>query len=122
MVRLGVWIPNVSVDEDETVKFTRLANVFQGRRAVGGRVTVTNRRFLFVPNRFDSLLGGRRVSFERSDLKSARINVAGKSAARKRGINAMLNDQVEIESTIGSVAVVVGDPELLVEELNGSLA
>jgi hypothetical protein len=63
-------------------------------------------------------MGGRRISFQRSDLRSIRINAAGKDAARKRGINAMLNNQVEIESSTGSVALVVGDPDLLVDELN----
>ena len=118
MVELGIWIPKALVDRDETVTFSGLANVFQGRRAVGGRVTVTNRQFLFVPNRFDRILGGRRISLQRSDLKTVRINAAGRAAARNRGIGGMLNEQVEIESHQGSVALVVSDAKMLVDKLN----
>jgi len=36
----------------------QIAIYFRGKRQIGGRVTVTDRRFLFVPNRLDGLLGG----------------------------------------------------------------
>jgi hypothetical protein len=40
-----------------SVMFEGVTNTFRRLRSVGGKVTVTNRRLLFTPNRLDGLLG-----------------------------------------------------------------
>jgi hypothetical protein len=56
---VGIWVAPPELDHGEEVLWEAFANRKQGRRAVGGRLTVTNRRFLFQPNRLDGITGGR---------------------------------------------------------------
>ena len=114
---MSLWIPDAKMVEGETVDFASLANAFQGRRAVGGRLTVTNKRIIFVPNRLDALLGGKDLALNRSEVIHVGIQPPGKDGARKRGLNAMMNEQVKIESDKMSLAFVVADSGSLVDKL-----
>jgi hypothetical protein len=44
---MDLWVPNARVGNDESVVFQAGVNLFRGQRQLGGRVTVTDRRFLF---------------------------------------------------------------------------
>lgn len=53
------WLAKIEGLDGETEVFSVLANRTQStNRAVGGKLFVTNRRLLFAPHLFDSILGG----------------------------------------------------------------
>jgi len=52
------WFNRPVLDGDERVVASCLANRTQGKRAVGGKLFVTSRLLIFVPNRLDSKMGG----------------------------------------------------------------
>lgn len=93
---MGLWFPNANLSDDESVAFQAGANLFRGKRQIGGRVTVTDRRFLFVPNRLDGLLRGDRVDVRRVDITAVTVEPAGSDIARGRGLSARFRPQVEI--------------------------
>lgn len=45
----------------------------QGRRTVGGRLSLTNHRLLFRSRMFDMLFGGRHLSVPRSAIKEVAV-------------------------------------------------
>ena len=52
------WFNKPIIPADERILFEVPANHTQGRRAVGGKMFVTDRRILFIPNRLDGVMGG----------------------------------------------------------------
>jgi hypothetical protein len=52
------WFNRPVLDANETVVRSFPANHTQGKRAVGGKLFLTNRRVIFVPNRVDWNIGG----------------------------------------------------------------
>src|ERR1051325_9657973 len=52
------WFNRPVLDDGETVVKSYPANHTQGKRAVGGKLFLTTRRLVFVPNRLDSRMGG----------------------------------------------------------------
>jgi hypothetical protein len=57
--RENAWFNGPVLDENEAVLASYRANHTQGNRAVGGKLFLTNRRLVFVPNRVDAKTGGR---------------------------------------------------------------
>lgn len=108
-LRMGVWFRAPALDCGEIVAFQAPANMFKGRRSVGGQVTVTDKRFQFVPNRLDGLLGGRTVDIARSDITGVEQESPGVAAVKKRGLAALLRPQLTIESAGDRIVVVVRD-------------
>jgi hypothetical protein len=69
--------PELELDGAETIAFQAPCEpLFSSvcHRQIGGRVTVTNSRFVFVPNRLDGLLGGKGIDIARED--NADVTVA----------------------------------------------
>jgi len=97
----------------ERVFFHGAANLFKRRLQVGGQVTVTDRRFLFVPNRLDGMTGRRRIAVIRAEINSVRVEPPGTKVARQRGLSAVLRPQVEIEYPGRTLVVTVRDPDAL---------
>ena len=91
---MRVWFPKPDLKSDEVVLFQAAANLFRGKRAIGGRITVTDQRLLFVPNRLDGLTGGSRVDVARSAVGNVRTTAASKQTIRP---------QVEIEHSDGTL-------------------
>ena len=56
------------LEPGEELLFRRVCTLRRGRRTIGGEVSVTDRRLLFVPNRLEGLVGVRPLSFARSEV------------------------------------------------------
>lgn len=54
-----LWFNRPVLSGEETVVASYPANHTQGKRAVGGKLFLTPRRLIFVPNRMDAVLGGK---------------------------------------------------------------
>jgi len=54
----SLWFNNPTLNEGELIALAYPANHTQNRRAVGGKLFVTNQRLLFIPNKVDDKLGG----------------------------------------------------------------
>jgi hypothetical protein len=55
---MGSWVEEPATADGEEVLWRRAANRQQGpRRAVGGRIFLTNKRVIFMANRFDHATG-----------------------------------------------------------------
>ena len=115
--RVGIWIPSVTLSTDERVGYRAGGNLFSGRRQIGVLVIVTDRRLLIVPNRLDSLLGGRRIELPRDVITGMRTEPADSPVARTRGLSARFRPQVEIRSGEQLWAMTVFHPERLVRAL-----
>ncbi len=91
---MGWWTPRPELEDGETVQWSSSANHEQSarRRQVGGAISLTERRLIFVPNRFDAATGGESWSTNRADIQyvgelpretSLRLG-AGAAANRRR--------------------------------------
>jgi len=71
---MGMWFPEPELKPDEVVSFQAAANFAKGRRAIGGQITVTDQRCLFVPNRLDGLTGASRIDVARGAISNRRAS------------------------------------------------
>lgn len=108
---MGIWFPELELDGTETIAFQAAVNLFRGHRQIGGQVTVTNSRFVFVPNRLDGLLGGKRIDVAREDIADVTVEPPGTETARKRGLSARLRPQVEVQLPDITLAMTLSDPD-----------
>jgi hypothetical protein len=67
------------LEQGETLTWSRRANRFQGSRAVGGRLAITDRRLMFAPHRFDAALVGKRWEARLDEIRTAGIEPRGSS-------------------------------------------
>jgi hypothetical protein len=65
------------LEQGETVTWSRRANRFQGSRAVGGRLALTDRRLMFAPHRFDAALVGKRWEARLDEIRTIGIEPRG---------------------------------------------
>jgi len=65
------WFNQIQLSEGEAVLLSYPANHTQGKRAVGGKLFVTNCRLAFAPNRIDANLGGEAWELPLSDFANA---------------------------------------------------
>lgn len=80
-------------------------------------MTVTDRRFLFVPNRLDGLLGGHRLDVRLADITNVTVEPAGSAIARRRGLSARFRPQVEIHSPDQMLVMTLASPDALTRAL-----
>lgn len=83
------WTKKPDLEPSEQVVATKAANHTRGSTAVGGRLIVTNRRLIFTPNAFESLLRRRPWSISTDQVvgvgvESASLTHAGGGGLRKR--------------------------------------
>ena len=66
----NAWFNEIKLSEREEVMLSYPANHTQGKRAVGGKLFVTNYRLAFAPNRIDANMGGNAWELPLSDFTS----------------------------------------------------
>ena len=66
----GWLFVDAPLEPGEELLFRRVCTRRQGRRTVGGEVSVTDRRVLFVPNRLEQLVGVQPSAFSRALVDS----------------------------------------------------
>jgi len=64
----GWLFVDAPLEPGEELLFRRGCTLRRGRRTVGGEVSVTDRRLLFVPNRLEQLVGVRTSAFSRASV------------------------------------------------------
>jgi hypothetical protein len=75
---LRLWIASPALEPGEVLEHRAFANTYRGTRSVGGQVTVTDRRVIYVPTRVDSITGVSRQDIVRSHITEvADASVAG---------------------------------------------
>jgi hypothetical protein len=58
---MGLWLTQPKLEENETIRWQSSAGRLLGKWITsGGQLIVTNQRVLFLPNRFDRLIGKKR--------------------------------------------------------------
>jgi|ERR1035437_346515 hypothetical protein len=117
---MAIWFPAPSLDPAEVVVFQASANLLRGRRSIGGQITVTDKRFHFVPNRLDGLTGARSVAIAKSDITRVAEEPAGGDALKKRGLAASIRPQLKVEYSGQNLVVIVRDLGALTASLVGS--
>ena len=119
---MGWWVAKPTLGGVEKIEASWGAGRQQtATRQVGGRLTLTNQRLVFVPNRFDALTGGRRWSVfltqvrEVGDIPRAMTVPMGGRAAQYRR-------RLRIEQTTGVVdAFVVNHLNDVIDRINAAL-
>ena len=64
------WFNDLQPSEGEQILISYPANHTQGKRAVGGKLFVTNHRIAFAPNRIDAQIGGLPIEIPISEITS----------------------------------------------------
>ena len=116
----NAWFNEIQLSEREEIILSYPANHTQGKRAVGGKIFVTNCRLAFAPNRIDANMGGRTWEMPLSDFISAgtdkphiRITEIFSGAWRTR---------LAIHGQVGGVQYfVVGIPEKVSSEITTAI-
>jgi hypothetical protein len=62
----GWLFVDAPLEPGEQLLFRRVCTLRRGRRTIGGEVSVTDRRLLFVPNRLEQLVGVQPSAFPRA--------------------------------------------------------
>ena len=86
---MGLWVSKPRFERGERVLMKPGANRSQGNRAIGGRLFVTDRRVIFVPNIVDRLTGATTWTCGLSDVGDVgtaerSLNEPFSGAARRR--------------------------------------
>lgn len=100
--------------------FDSAANTFKGWRSIGGRVTVTDQRLLFTPNRLDGLTGARRLSIERASITRVWTEDPGREGVRKRGLAAAVRPQIGFDHPGGPTFLTVYHPKQLLDAVQAN--
>ena len=66
----NAWFNEVQLSDGEEVILSYPSNHTQGKRAVGGKLFVTNYRIAFAPNRIDANMGGMTIEMPLSEITS----------------------------------------------------
>ncbi|MBW0275787.1 hypothetical protein ATM97_30745 [Nocardia sp. MH4] len=100
---MGLWIGNPELGAAEKVIWQQLANRTQGGRAVGGRLSLTDTRLLFVPNHLDALTGGKRW-----EIPLSRVRAIGRQSPDGGLFSGGLRTRLRIETDTGTELFVIG--------------
>lgn len=111
------WFRDPELLDAEQILFRRSAHIQQGWRTVGGEVTVTDRRFLFLPNQFEYATGGRTVDWPRSTITGTQRIPPGRGQIKRGGLGASFRTRLEVTSTEGSILLTITDTAALVAAL-----
>lgn len=114
---MGWWFRSVRLAVGERLVYQAAANGFQGVRVVGGRLHVSDRRIIFLPNRLDSVTWGKEWEIPRSDVIDVEVLKPGPRAVKQRGFGAAFRRQVAIKFIGGAYVITVRDADALLEKL-----
>jgi hypothetical protein len=114
---VGLFVSKLRLLPDEQIILKQAANLSQGARAVGGLVTVTDLRLIFRPHRFDALLGGRRLAYERTAIRNVQVAQPGDLPVKAGGIAGALRRTVVVATSEEQVVLLVNKPDRLVAAL-----
>ena len=102
----GWLFVDATLEPDEVLLFRRVCTLRRGRRSIGGEVSVTDRRVVFVPNRLEQLVGVKPVSHLRAFVDQVRVIPPPPGSERFAALPGVRKARAEID---------VGDEQLLLE-------
>jgi hypothetical protein len=108
----GWLFVDAPLEPGEVLIFRRVCTRRRGRRSIGGEVSVTDRRLLFVPNRLEQLVGAEPVVFARTGVDHVTVVPPPPGLARFAALPRTPKARAEIEV----------DGELLVLHLEDAAA
>jgi hypothetical protein len=111
----SIWFTDPRLDPGEQVEWSKAANRFQGSRAVGGRLALTDRRLVFAPNRLDALLMGRRWAVPLEQIRS--VGVEPRGSGNKSLFGGNLRNRLRIRSGDGEELFVINEVEDVLSRL-----
>jgi hypothetical protein len=114
---MGWWVPRAPTTPDEQVTFEALANLFQGWRGVGGKITVTTLRLLFTPNWFDAATGGKAMVLDRVKICGVEVVRGSQSPVRMLGIAPFPRPLVRVDHADGPTYFLLNKPDRLTTAL-----
>lgn len=115
---MGIWFPAVFLAVDERVRYEAVANSLGRWRAIGGQVTLTDRRLIFTPNWLDTITGASRREISLSAIEGVHILEPGVEGVKRSGLAASIHPQVKIaDGTDSPLVLTVRDPDGLVSLL-----
>jgi hypothetical protein len=94
------WIARRELEPGESPIAAWNANRFQGSRAVGGKLFLTQRRLLFTPHRIDTLLRGQ--PWEARLDEPATAGIEPRASGKKAGFGGGLRKRLRIRSAGGA--------------------
>jgi hypothetical protein len=117
-------IAELDLRPGEVVTRTVGANRSQGRRAVGGKVHVTNQRVAFVPHGFDKSLGGELWEVPLGQVVSIDVGPRGKNwfdGSIRRRLRIITSTSTEY-FVVNRVAAVASELSVLVGSASSEIA
>ena len=93
----GWLFVDARLEPGEELLFRRVCTQRRGRRSIGGEVSVTDRRLLFVPNRLEQLVGVRQSGFARADVDHVTVVPAPPGSERFGALPGTPKARAEIE-------------------------
>ena len=111
------WLAKFDAQEGEEISFAIPANRTQSSgRAIGGKIFVTNKRFLFTPHLLDYLLGGKKYAINLSDIKDIARKKAGGDV-----FGGGLRDRLQIRHKNGKELYVVNKLDYIIQRLKSHI-
>jgi hypothetical protein len=110
---VGIWFREPTADAGATEFFRGTVNRLAGRRSVGGRLLVTDRRAQFLPNRLDTLTGGKQWSVDPSQITAVKKRSGGPTGVKNQGSLAAARAQVVVTTQDSEVVLTSRDPDEL---------
>ena len=113
----GWFFRDAMLEDDEQLIFRRGANLRRGRRSVGGEVSVTDQRLIFVPNRLEQLVGGRVQAVPRAEVADVTVVKPPANAERFKGLPGAVRARAEVDTADGVWILALDDAAALARVL-----
>jgi hypothetical protein len=112
------WLAKFDAIGDEKVKHTFLANHTQSsKRAVGGKLFITDQRCLFSPHLIDYYTGGRKFEVDLANISSVDVKPAGGDT-----FGGGLRDRLKITHTQGEALFVINKLADVIDTIKSSIS
>jgi hypothetical protein len=113
----GWLFRDAPLDPGERLVFRRGANLLRGRRKVGGEVSVTDRRLLFLPNQLEHLVGAGDQSVPLAAVLDVTVVPARPRPEMLRGLPPVPRARAEVDTSEGLLLLSLEDAEALARVL-----
>jgi hypothetical protein len=108
---------DAALEPGEELLFRRVCTLRRGRRTVGGEVSVTDRRLVFVPNRLEQLVGSEPTVAARASVGHVTVVPPPPGSERFAALPRTPRARAEIEVDDGLVVLQLEDAEALARVL-----
>ena len=115
---MASWLfVDAPLEDGEELLFRRVCTLRRGRRSIGGEVSVTDRRLLFVPNRLEQLVGVRPSVVHRTLVDHVVVVPPPPGLERFAAVPGMPRARAEIDAGAESLVLQLEDAAALARVL-----